>query len=302
MATKLTVGVMPKSTRNPYFEDCRKGAQEAAQELDFELRWEGPGESDAQQQVRVVEAWVREGLPVIAVSVEDRQKLSPVLRDARTKGIKVITWDADAERDARDFTVVQATPEAIGQALTFEVGRMLGGKGSVAGITSSRSAANQNAWTAEFRTRLTSHSPDLKLVTLEPCDDMQDKARQIAHQYLKTLPDVKALVGFCSPAVPGMAQAVKEAGRRDVRITGVSLPRLCAEYIQEGIVDSVITWSSRNLGYLAALAAHALAKETLRIGAFGMRAGRLGSVVVRDDEIRLGRCHIVTKGNLEQFQ
>src|SRR5262245_42439264 len=101
---------MPKSTKNPYFEDCRKGAQEAAQELDFELRWDGPAEPDAQQQVRVVEGWVREGLPVIAVSVEDREKLTPALLDARKRGIKVVTWDADADKDTRDFTVVQATP------------------------------------------------------------------------------------------------------------------------------------------------------------------------------------------------
>ena len=32
-----------------------------------------------------------------------------------------------------------------------------------------------------------------------------------------------------------------------------------------------------------------------------LRAGRLGNVIVRGDEIRLGRCHIVTKGNLDSF-
>lgn len=38
----LTVGVLPKSTRNPYFQDCHRGAREAAEELGFELRWDGP--------------------------------------------------------------------------------------------------------------------------------------------------------------------------------------------------------------------------------------------------------------------
>jgi ABC-type sugar transport system substrate-binding protein len=47
MITPVTVGVMPKSTRNPYFQDCHR-AQEAAAELGFELRWDGPANADEQ--------------------------------------------------------------------------------------------------------------------------------------------------------------------------------------------------------------------------------------------------------------
>ena len=38
----------------------------------------------------------------------------------------MITWDADAEPDARDFFVNQATPEGIGTTLTDEAARLLG--------------------------------------------------------------------------------------------------------------------------------------------------------------------------------
>jgi rhamnose transport system substrate-binding protein len=94
---------------------------------------------------------------------------------------------------------------------------------------------------------------------------------------------------------------VKECGRRDLRITGVSLPSLCRGYIEEGVVASVVFWRTRDLGYLAAAPAHALATGALQHGAAFLVAGRLGNVIVRGDEIRLGRCHIVTKGNLESL-
>ena len=45
------------------------------------------------------------------MAVENRGGISTVLRKARERGIKVLTWDADAEPDARDFFVNQATPE-----------------------------------------------------------------------------------------------------------------------------------------------------------------------------------------------
>lgn len=297
----LTVGVMPKSTRNPYFEDCRRGAEEAARELGFTLRWDGPPEPDAARQARFVERWAQDSLPAIAVSVENRALLTPALKDARSRGVKVLTWDADADPDARDFTVVQATPEAIAHALSFEVARITGGTGAVAAITSTHSAPNQNAWIAEFEARLSREHPGLELVDIRPCEDVEENARRETLKLLEAYPQLKAIVGFCSPAVPGAAEAVKQAGRRDLRITGVSLPFLCRGYIEEGVVDSVVFWRTRDLGYLAAASAHAVATGALEPGAAFLRAGRLGNVIVRGDEIRLGRCHIVTKGNLDSF-
>jgi rhamnose transport system substrate-binding protein len=102
-------------------------------------------------------------------------------------------------------------------------------------------------------------------------------------------------------AVPGAAAAMKEAGRKDIRITGVSLPSLCRRYIEEGVVESVVMWKTRNLGYLVGASAQALATGALRSGAVLFRAGRLGTLVVLNDQIRLGRCHFVTRGNVADF-
>jgi ABC-type sugar transport system substrate-binding protein len=297
----LTVGVVPKSTRNPYFEDCRLGAEEAAQELGFKLTWDGPLSPDARRQAEIVESWIREKLPVIAVSVESNATLGPALKEARAQGIKVLTWDSDGDAEGRDFTVVHATPEAIAHALSFEVGRILSGHGSCAAITSTLSAPNQKAWIAEFKERIAKEYPGVKLLDVVPCEDRPENARRETLRLLERHSDIKAIVGFCSPAVPGAAEALKSARRSDVRVTGVSLPSLCRADIEEGVVDSVVIWKTRNLGYLVGTSAYALATGGLVPGCATMRAGRLGTILVQKDEIRLGRCHIVTKGNLSQF-
>ena len=69
--------------------------------------------------------------------MENKEGISTVLRKAREKGIKVVTWDADAEKDARDFLINQATPQGIGETLTDEAARIMGGKGEFAIITAS---------------------------------------------------------------------------------------------------------------------------------------------------------------------
>src|SRR5213076_3098715 len=108
---RLVVALMPKSKGNAYFISCRKGAEEAAKEQGAKLLWDGPTEPDPAKQNEIVETWITRGVDVIAVAVENREGISTALRKARQKGIKVITWDSDAEADARDFLINQATPE-----------------------------------------------------------------------------------------------------------------------------------------------------------------------------------------------
>ena len=98
---KMTIALMPKAKGDPYFVSCRIGAEEAAKELGVELLWDGPTSLDPAKQTEVVEAWITRGVDAIAVSVENREAISSVLRKAREKGIKVLTWDADAEKNAR---------------------------------------------------------------------------------------------------------------------------------------------------------------------------------------------------------
>ena len=136
--------MMPKAKGDPYFISCKKGADEAAKLLGADLLWDGPTDLDPAKQNEIVEAWITRGVDAIAVSVENKEAISTVLKKAKEKGIKVVTWDADAEKDARDFFINQATPQGIGETLRRSA-RVLGNK-AIAIVTASLSAANQNEW------------------------------------------------------------------------------------------------------------------------------------------------------------
>ena len=198
---------MPKAKGDPYFVSCRAGAEEAARELGVELLWDGPTSLDAAKQNEIVENWITRKVDAIAVAVENRAGISTVLRKARERGIRVLTWDADAEPDARDFFVNQATAEGIANALTDEASRLLGGKGEFAIITGALSAANQNEWIAFIKKRLADKHPGLKLV-----DDPPERRRPRqgvrrgadAHEGLSQ--SVKLLMAISAPALPGVGR------------------------------------------------------------------------------------------------
>jgi rhamnose transport system substrate-binding protein len=295
------IAVMPKAKGDPYFVSCRVGAEEAARELGVELIWDGPTSLDAAKQNELVETWITRHVDVIAAAVENRAAISTVLRKARERGIRVLTWDADAEADARDFFVNQATAEGIANALTDEAARLLGGTGEFAIITGALSAANQNEWIASIKKRLTEKYPDLKLATIRPSDDDRDKAFAETQTILKVYPSVKLMMAISAPAVPGSAEAVRQAGRADVRVIGLSLPNINKPYVHSGVVQTVVLWNTRDLGYLTVYAGALAAEEKLTLGARTLQAGRLGTIDIRGSEIVLGAPLLFNKGNIDRF-
>ena len=297
---RIVVAMMPKAKGDPYFASCRVGADEAAKELGIELIWDGPTGLDAARQNEVVENWITRQVDAIAVAVENRAGISTVLRKARERGIKVLTWDADAEPDARDFFVNQATSEGIANTLTDEAARLLGGKGEFAIITGALSAANQNEWIAYIKKRLASH-PGLRLATIRPSDDDRDKAFAETQTIMRVHPAVKLVMAISAPAVPGAAEAVRQAGREDVRVIGLSLPNINKPYVHGGVVQTVVLWNTRDLGYLTVHAARQLVEGTLAPAATSLQAGRLGTVQIRGTEIILGPPLKFTRDNIDQF-
>jgi rhamnose transport system substrate-binding protein len=294
------IAMMPKAKGDPYFVSCRVGAEEAAKELGVELIWDGPTGLDAARQNEVIDNWITRKVDVIAVAVENRAGISTVLRKAKERGIKVLTWDADAEPDARDFFVNQATSEGIANTLTDEAARLLSGKGEFAIITGALSAANQNEWIAYIKKRMVNH-PGLTLATIRPSDDDRDKAFGETQTIMRVHPNVKLVMAISAPAVPGAAEAVRQAGRKDVNVIGLSLPNINKPYVHSDVVQTVVLWNTRDLGYATVQAGVQLLKNALAAGARSVQVGRLGALEIRGSEIILGAPLKFTKANIDQF-
>ncbi len=299
---KITVALMPKSKGNAYFVSCKQGADAAAKELGVELIFDGPTTPDPAKQNEIIENWITLGVDVIAVACENKEGISTALRKAQQKGIKVITYDSDAMPDARSFFVNQATPEGIGYGLMDEAARLCGEDGEFAIITASLTAANMNEWQKHIEARRASKYPKMKMVALRPCDDLKDKAQAEATTLLSANPNLKLIMAICSPAVPGAAEAVKQAGKTGkVSVIGLGLPSENRKYVKEGVTQSVILWKTTDLGALTIRAAHALATGSLKPGDKSFKAGAMGEFEIQGDNILLGKPFVFNKDNIDGF-
>jgi ABC-type sugar transport system substrate-binding protein len=300
--SKLMVALLPKSKGNAYFMSCKAGSERAARDLGVELLFDGPVDSNAAKQNEIVENWITLGVDVIAVAAENREGISTALRKARSQGIQVVTFDADAMPDARSFFVNQATPQGIGEALMDEAARLCDGEGEFAIICATLTAGNQREWQREIERRRQERHPGMKLVAVRPCDDLKDRAQSEATALMSAHPKLRLIMAICSPAVPGAAEAVKQAGKKgEVRVVGLGLPNENRRYVKEGVTDTVILWKTEDLGYLTVQAAVALARGELKPGASSFKAGSLGEFRVEGDNILLGKPFLFTRENIDQF-
>jgi ABC-type sugar transport system substrate-binding protein len=299
---KLTVALLPKSKGNAYFISCKEGAEKAARALGVDLLFDGPTTTDPAKQNEIVENWITLGVDVIAAACDNKEGISTALRKAQSKGIKVITYDADAMPDARSFFVNQATPDGIGYTLMDEAARLLNSEGEFAIILATLTAANQQEWRKHIEARLAEKYPKMKLVAVRPCDDLKDKAQSEATALLSAYPNLKLLMNICSPAVPGAAEAVKQAGKAgQVKVIGLGLPSENRRYVKEGVTDSVILWKTQDLGALTVEAAVALVKGTLKPGDTKFKSATLGEFEIKGDNILLGKPFVFNKDNIDQF-
>jgi len=108
-------------------------------------------------------------------------------------------------------------------------------------------------------------------------------------------------MAISAPAVPGSAEAVRQAGRTDVNVIGLSLPNINKPYVHSGVVQAVILWNTRDLGYLTVLAAAKLTQGSFAPGASSIDAGRLGTLQVRGSEIILGAPLLMNKANIDKY-
>lgn len=298
---KLTIALLPKSKGNQYFVTCEKGARTAAKELDAELKFDGPINSDPAKQNEIVENWITDGVDVILAACENKDSISTALKKAQAAGIKVLTYDADAQPDARSFFVNQATAQGIGEQLMDTAANLTNSEGEFAIVTGTLTAANLNEWIKFIKERNAKY-PNMKLVDIKPCDDLKDKAQQEATNLLSAYPNLKAIIAVCSPAVPGAAEAVKQAGKTGkVKVLGLGLPSENRAYVKEGVTQAVVLWNVEDLGYLSVMAGAAVSKGELAKGATEFNAGKLGKMAVVGDNIVLGKPFVFTKENIDQF-
>ena len=302
-AEAVTVAFVPKLQGIPYFEAMNAGGQKAAEELGIEWLYQGPTTADAAAQSEIVRAFIQQKVDVLVVAPNDPDSMAPLLQEAKDAGIRVATSDTDAPNSVRELFVNQTTPENHGRALAESLADAMGGAGEFAIVSCSETASNLNSYIEEINKVMAADFAGITLVDTVYAGEDQAKAASMATDLMNAHPDLTGVVGLCSAAAPGVAQAVRDAGRiGEVFTVGGGTPTAMAPYLLDGSSSASVLWDVENLGYLTAWAGAQLAADTQFEPAFDVNSDITGVTYDEATNIMLlGDPLVFTKDNVEQF-
>lgn len=126
---------------DPFWDLCEAGANKAAKDHNVELMFRQPEKLDAAIQMPIIEAWVKQGVDGIAVSVIDPLGQEEDLRRIAKK-VNMITMDNDAAESTGRLCYVGVDNREAGRAVGRLVKKVLPNGGTIAMFIGNNSSAN----------------------------------------------------------------------------------------------------------------------------------------------------------------
>lgn len=262
-AETFRIAIMPKAINIGYFSAWNEGAQKACAELGASCDYIGPNEATGPAQVQFINQVIQEGYDALVISAADQNAIVPALEEAKAAGITIVTSDADVATEAAGSRVVTILPSAadrIGTAEVDWVAEEVNETGSIAILSASATAANQNVWIEAMGPYLEETYPNMSWVggSLESAvfygDDDATKSVEQFNAILAQYPDVAGIIAPTTVGVLAAAQEKKAKGA-SVAVTGLGLPSEMAPYIEDGTIAKIGLWNPIDLGYVAVYAA-----------------------------------------------
>lgn len=258
----VKVAFIPQLVGIPYFTAMKQGGERAAKELGVKFTYRGAPTASAPQQVQIMDTLIRQGYDAVSVSVLDPASINPAIKTARQKGVTVLTSDSDSPSSDRQAYVAQATDQGLGFTLMDRLAKQMNDEGEVGIVSGEATATNLNSWIKFIKQRAADKYPKIKIVDVRfTKGGATEDAQRQAQELMTSHPNLKGLIAVASTTVPGVAQAVKAAGKTGkVAVIGYGSPATVRPFIHSGVMKESILWNPEELGYLTVWAMQRVAE------------------------------------------
>jgi len=245
---------------DPFYFTMEKGAQAKAAELGVELIvGEYPKAWGPEYQVPILKALVARGdIDLLFTAPTSTEALIPVLKEIHDSGIPIITvdtylGDGDYSKPSNyDFPLSYIGTDNFlgGEVVAGQLALMLGGKGKVFLENTNPDTSSVMNRELGFRAGINIF-PDMELVGVEYCLDVQETAIAQVSAALQKNPDLGGVFGVNVFSAQGAYQAVVNAGlEKVVKIATWDATEILIEALKRGELDLILAQMPGEMGSL----------------------------------------------------
>ncbi|AQH02948.1 LacI family transcriptional regulator [Burkholderia sp. KK1] len=264
-AKDISIAVVPK-VAVPFFDDCNKGAQSAADKAGVKYQWVVPQNTQGSTQVQIIEDLISRHVDGIAISVNEPKSVESVMKRAAKNGVAVLTYDSDSPNSGRSMYIGTNNVQA-GETMADTMGRALNGKGEVAIVTGQLGAVNLNERIAGIKKGLAKY-PGIKIVETQGTDDDLARGVSVVETTLRAHPNLSGIFGVSQVGGPAVAKVLntKEFGAMKGKLEVLAFDDLpdTLKGLKDGYIQGIMVQRPVTMGSLAVqhLVAQIQGKET----------------------------------------
>lgn len=215
-----TLGVALSSNTNPFYIAMRRGIEERAAEIGWDVRFSSVDE-DVVQQVNGVLDLVAQGVDGILISPIDAVATRPAYAAAAKAGIPIMSIARHAETPDQTLFITMDERQ-IGRDIADWLIKAMGGSGEVAMISGPSGAATFRSLAEGFRERA-EETPEIEIVFESSGALTRERGLNVAEDILVAHPNVRGIYGGNDELGLGAAQAVGTAGLSgQITVTGMN--------------------------------------------------------------------------------
>lgn len=245
-----SVWLIVKSTTTEFWQAAFAGAKAAKSEYDLNLTIVGPEtEEDYEKQNEYIREAVEQGADAIVLSAISYTGNAKAVDDAVAAGVRVIVIDSDVDSERVSVRIgtdnVEAGRMACRAALNTEASSLnVGVINFDAGVRNGQERENG------FREVLYQDPRVTQIFTVHTLTEPEEAQRQ-TEKLLREHPEINVLVSFNEPLSVGAARAIAAMNAQNlVRFVAFDTNLECIDYLQSGVISSLIVQNPYAMGYL----------------------------------------------------
>jgi ribose transport system substrate-binding protein len=244
------IAIISKGFQHQFWQAVNQGAEEAAEELDVEITFEGPdSESEVAQQIDMLRTAMDRNPDAIGFAALDSQAAAPLMDEAASRDIPVIAFDSGVDSDVPLTTA--ATDNRAASALAAEkMVELTGGEGQIALVVHDQTSVTGVERRDGFVEYIEENAPDMEIVDIQYGGGDHLESTNLATAIMQGNPDLVGIFGANEGSAIGVVNAVKELGRSgEIVVIGFDSGQAQIDAINDGTMAGAITQNPVGIGY-----------------------------------------------------
>lgn len=227
-----TIAVFTKNQTNPFFQNVRVGAENAAKQMGAKVIQYVPTKPDSiPEQMSQVEDVIIKKPDAIVFTPVDYKALVPSVEKMNAAGIPVVNI-TDHMAGGKLVSFVGIDDYKVGMTTGEALMKVLGGKGSVVIIEGIKGSLSNQDRVRGFNAAL-KEFPNVKLLASQPGNFQRLNALQVMENMMQSFPQIDGVLAANDAMAIGAIEALEAANRKSI-VVGINGTKEAVDAVKAG--------------------------------------------------------------------